>query len=202
MHSPYSYVTTKRKRPTTTSTNAAIARAPFGDEFEKEQPIPTIINDYNHYMGGVDIANQYRASYDTHRKGRRNWLPLLFFFLEAAIINAYRIQYIAKEQQGTSKRELPTHKGFRKKLYKELFSFARAQPQPGGLSHQRIPLPSSASTSKPKQRNCAVCEVKDKQGKDKKKGRTSRTSSSCLECGVPLCVKGACWEEWHTTRSN
>jgi hypothetical protein len=57
IYSPYSYVTTKRKRPATTSINVAIARAPFGDDVEKEQPISTAIDDYNHYMGDVDIAN-------------------------------------------------------------------------------------------------------------------------------------------------
>jgi len=53
---------------------------------------------YNHYMNGVDLANQYRVSYEVHRKGVRNWLPLPYFFIDAAIINAYRIQYIYKQQ--------------------------------------------------------------------------------------------------------
>ena len=57
IHSLYLYTTTKRKRPLATSTNAAIARAPFGTDFEKELDIPTAINDYNYYMGSVDIAN-------------------------------------------------------------------------------------------------------------------------------------------------
>ena len=62
IHSPYLYTKTKRKRPAATSINAAIARAPFSTDFEKELDIPTAIDDYNHYMGSVDIANQCRAS--------------------------------------------------------------------------------------------------------------------------------------------
>jgi hypothetical protein len=57
IHSPYIYTTTKRKRPAATTTNAAIARTPFGTDFQRELDIPTAINDYNHYMGSVDIAN-------------------------------------------------------------------------------------------------------------------------------------------------
>jgi hypothetical protein len=54
----------------------------------KELEIPIFINDYNHYMNGVDLANQYRSSYEVHLKGYRNWLPLLYFFINAAVVNA------------------------------------------------------------------------------------------------------------------
>jgi len=46
-----------RKRPSTTSTSASITRPVFGDLPRKDLPIPTAINAYNHYMGGVDTAN-------------------------------------------------------------------------------------------------------------------------------------------------
>lgn len=49
-------------------------------------------------MGGIDIANQYRASYEIHRKSDRNWFPLLYCFLDAAIVNAFRIQYVYEQQ--------------------------------------------------------------------------------------------------------
>jgi hypothetical protein len=46
-----------RKRPTKTSTNGRIVRQIFGKESTKELQIPRFINDYNLYIGGVDIAN-------------------------------------------------------------------------------------------------------------------------------------------------
>jgi Transposase IS4 len=46
-----------RKRPSSTSTSASITRPVFGDLPVKKLPIPTAINAYNHYMGGVDTAN-------------------------------------------------------------------------------------------------------------------------------------------------
>jgi hypothetical protein len=42
-------------------------------------------------MNGVNLANQYRASYEVHLKGYRNWLPLLYFFINATVVSAYRI---------------------------------------------------------------------------------------------------------------
>ena len=47
-----------RKRPPLTASSARQTRKVFGDIDKKELPIPTFIFWYNHYMGGVDIANQ------------------------------------------------------------------------------------------------------------------------------------------------
>ena len=54
-------------RPSTTSTSTSIIRLIFGDFTRKNLPIPTTINDYNHFMGGIDIANRYRANFTTLR---------------------------------------------------------------------------------------------------------------------------------------
>jgi hypothetical protein len=62
-----------RKRPAKTSTNSRIVRQVFGEDSTKELLIPCFIDDYNQYMGGVDLANQFRESYETHRASLRNW---------------------------------------------------------------------------------------------------------------------------------
>jgi hypothetical protein len=193
IHSPDTFVSTKRKRPAITSTNATIARAPFGDEVEKDLAIPTAINDYNHYMGGVDIANQYRASYETHRRAERNWFPLFYFFLDAAIVNAFRIQSIHKQQRQESR---PNQLDFRKKLYQELFSFAITnkveKPEPSTEpNHYRFQLVG--------QRACVQCVYKRKIGKLQGLRQAPRSKSGCLQCNVALCVKGQCWHEFHSS---
>jgi hypothetical protein len=54
-----------RNRPSATSTSASITRSVFGPSPRKDLPIPVAIDAYNRYMGGVDIANQYRAHFTT-----------------------------------------------------------------------------------------------------------------------------------------
>ncbi|CAG8652128.1 6526_t:CDS:2, partial [Paraglomus brasilianum] len=49
-----------RRRPRETSSNASTVHRVFGNASRKELSIPKVIDDYNHYMGGVDIADQLR----------------------------------------------------------------------------------------------------------------------------------------------
>jgi hypothetical protein len=55
-----------RKRPKKTASNARITREPFKDNSTKILPIPIFIDDYNHYIEGIDQSNQLRAVFTTH----------------------------------------------------------------------------------------------------------------------------------------
>jgi Transposase IS4 len=63
-------------------------------------PIPRIFDNYNKYIGSIDIANQLRELYKTHRKTFRVWFPLLYWLIDTIIINAYRLQYLYKKSKG------------------------------------------------------------------------------------------------------
>ena len=56
-----------RRRPTKTATNARTSRAPFQGNETKELDIPEFIDTYNHFMNGVDVADQLRSYYNTQR---------------------------------------------------------------------------------------------------------------------------------------
>ena len=57
-------IVVRRKRPRRGNSEAKRqARAVFGNEYEKDLPIPVAINEYNHHMGAVDIGDQLRNSY-------------------------------------------------------------------------------------------------------------------------------------------
>jgi len=97
----------------------------FEDQYTKELPIPCFIDDYNYNIGGVDLANQFRESYETHRATLRNWWPLFYWLIDVACINVYRLYVLHTE----GKKSMP-HLQFRTELYCKLFKYAtKAQLQ-------------------------------------------------------------------------
>jgi len=55
----------ERRKPRETSSNSQKVRSVFGNATHKTLSIPKMIDDYNHHMGGVDIADQLRSYYST-----------------------------------------------------------------------------------------------------------------------------------------
>jgi Transposase IS4 len=51
--------------------------------------IPKMVDDYNYFMNGVDIADQLRARFTTEQQTSRTWMPLFYYLLDTAICNAY-----------------------------------------------------------------------------------------------------------------
>ena len=95
-----------------------IIRQVFGDDPIKELRIPRFIDDYNQYMGGVDLANQFRESYETHQVTRRNWWPLFYWLIDVVCVNAYRLYQLS------AKGKLLTHLEFRIELYCKLLNYS------------------------------------------------------------------------------
>lgn len=65
-----------RRRPRVASSNGATVRRVFGDNGTKALAIPTVIDNYNHFMGAVDRADQLHSNYHCHVRGCRTWMPL------------------------------------------------------------------------------------------------------------------------------
>ncbi|EDN09802.1 predicted protein [Histoplasma mississippiense (nom. inval.)] len=148
IHSLDTFIERIRKRPGELSTNANIVRKVFEGQPQKKLKIPVMIDDYNHNMNGVDLANQYRAAYTSHRITYRTWLPIFYWLIDSAAVNAYRLYYLYKKQQGVPKKDLPYHISFHEKLYQQLFEFAPKihdnlpiERSNRDLNHQRISLP-------------------------------------------------------------
>jgi hypothetical protein len=80
-----------RRKPRTTSLNAAKVREVFGNNSRKLLKIPCVVNDYNLHMGGVDIADQLRGYHSTQLTSRRNWMPLFFWLLDIVLVNSFQL---------------------------------------------------------------------------------------------------------------
>ena len=74
-----------------TSINATKVQEVFGAASKKSLPISIVIDDYNHFMGEVNITDQLCRYYATQLSVRRTWMPLFFWLLDTAIINSYLI---------------------------------------------------------------------------------------------------------------
>jgi hypothetical protein len=84
-----------RNRPKKTALNARITREPFGDLLQKILEIPTFIDDYNHYIGGIDQSNQLRASFTTYfPRNEKEFFPGAFWAIDIAVYNSYKL-YLA-----------------------------------------------------------------------------------------------------------
>ena len=59
---------------------------------QKEVQRPPIVELYNKFMGGVDLADQRVRSYQRNTKSCVCYMKLFFYFVEVAIMNAYILQ--------------------------------------------------------------------------------------------------------------
>ena len=205
VHKSADWIPRLRKRPPKTSTSAKIAREPFGDQSTKELPIPRLINEYNFNMGGVDRANQLRASYETHQKALRSWWPIFFWILDVAIINAYSIAKLARQQQGMKQ---ITHLEFRQALYRELFRQGAVESALvlGKRSRdlQDLTTVHEAELIRPR-KWCHWCKAQADRAKAQQcpDRKVFQTAYHCKACKIPLCRKDlrSCWADFHCTRA-
>ena len=88
VHDGQDTVVRTRKRPS----NAQVYITElWGDAPYKNLRIPVAIDDYNHYMGGVDQADQARSYYTRHTRQYRTWKPLFIFLLQTSLSNAAKL---------------------------------------------------------------------------------------------------------------
>lgn len=78
-----------RRRPQITRANRQLIQQGWGEAPVRNLSMPLVSIQYNVHMGGVDIADQRRSYYYTQLRVCRNWLPLFFWLLDTAIINAF-----------------------------------------------------------------------------------------------------------------
>ena len=66
----------KRKRPHKTNKNRNHVDKVWGNDPINEVHVPAMINDYNHWMSGVDVADQMIAYNHPNLRCQRNWYQM------------------------------------------------------------------------------------------------------------------------------
>lgn len=80
----------KQRRLKLTSTNAKIVRAVFGENTTKMLFILLVIDDYNHHMNGIDIANQRcKGCFSQRKQNIKHWRLLFHWLLDIVMTNCF-----------------------------------------------------------------------------------------------------------------
>ncbi|KAG7354989.1 transposase IS4 [Nitzschia inconspicua] len=80
-----------RRKPRQTSTNRNHVRLVWGNDPKVTVDIPGMIDDYNHWMGGVDKADQYISYYRPNLRCRRSWMPIFLHCLDIMRVNGFLV---------------------------------------------------------------------------------------------------------------
>jgi hypothetical protein len=102
-----------RKRPKQTTLNTRITREPLRDKLIKILAIPIFINDYNHYIRGIDQANQLRASFTIYfPRNQKEFFLGAFWAINIAVSNSYKLHLALNDSRTsfTGKRDPRKHR--------------------------------------------------------------------------------------------
>ena len=70
-----------RGRPRKTLKNKAHVDKRWGQQGKVDIWIPKLIDDYNHWMGGVDLCDHHISYYHPNIRCRHNWIPIFIQML-------------------------------------------------------------------------------------------------------------------------
>jgi len=174
-------------------------------------------------MNGSDLCSQVWSYYTVAGYPyRRNWWPLLWALLDAAVCNTAKICYLLGDQR--SHLEIQQYIALR--LLRNLAASLRAfghppLPAPEEARPTQISQPINEHTKikttaleEPKQRPwCVNCKPirplnyqmnaripLQERAINRRRTAYPRTRTACKECQAPLCSSGPCWREYHTAR--
>ena len=167
-------------------------------------PCPTIIIDYNQYMGGVDLMDQHLSYYSlTTRRTLKWWKKVFWRLVDISIVNAWIIFH-----HNNADSDVKSHREFRLKLVEELVQplldlqastncpkhlVGTKGRQP--VSDDKRLMGKHFAYKSSKRGRCCVCSHKIPAGSMKRKDK--KTQNYCKKCEVHLCV-GMCFELYHT----
>ena len=174
-------------------------------------PIPGAIDDYNSFMGGVDIADQLRAGFTTQQRGLKPWRPLFYWLLDSSIINAFRLrEHQRKAKLGKKKDKLRSlHRAFRVELVVELLKdpTPTVSKRPYVTKHMELP---KIRLTWPIEIHCQISGKRApcvfcRWSRVTKRGRTEKviaksqnvckTTLVCSHCSINLCME--CFNIFH-----
>jgi len=162
-----------------------------------------MIDNYNHFIDRVDIADQLQAYFSIQLQGVKTWRPLLYWLLDTTIVNAYLLfEHQRKAKLVGKDKACSIHRTFREALVSALLVDPKLPQEKASssvtkkteLPHSRLTRPIEIHSQEPVSKTtCLFCRWQ----RHNEKGRTTRiitktnqlprTRISCSYCKVPLC---------------
>jgi Transposase IS4 len=143
---------------------------------------PSIVNEYNDWMGGVDILDQRRSYYTAvTRKNRVWWKKIFYFLIEVATINCWILSTF--HQTGTG-----TYLEFKVHLIRQLIELKSGFSAHLSQEHWPSHTEKERNSNRSKRLNCKLCYSK--------LGKAVQVTTQCQKCEAPLHLE--CFQEWHT----
>ncbi len=172
-----------------TETGTVIRRQKDGSQVS--YPCPMSCVEYNKYMGGVDLGDQYRGYYHVRMKCRNIYKYIINFLFDVTITNSFIFYNISHDRKMKSLK-------FREMLALELIGNYCTRKRAGRSRSRTIrslPMlhfPARFPTDHGHKRGkCALC---------RENKRRMDTQWFCKECDVWLCHTGTeheCFLSWH-----
>ncbi len=170
-------------------------------------PVILPIDDYNHHIGGVDIADQLREDLSIAQITVRAWLVYLFWLIDSALINAFILWRTEAEQMvvGRKDEHQRSQRVFREAIIKHLLKDAIEPPISYDVvirqHHEfvapnsfRLPIKYHQIQYGMPRRRCYFCRIKTLRGEHTKE-EEFRETTGCMVCEVPLCI--SCFPRYH-----
>jgi len=102
-----------RRKPRVNEFNYKHIRLIWGNDHRKEITIPQIVNDYNHWMLGVDMVDQLISYYRPKIRCKRTWMPIFLHCLDILRVNSYVLyKETAKDHPDVADKNICNHKQF------------------------------------------------------------------------------------------
>jgi hypothetical protein len=180
-------------------------------------PIPGMIDDYNHHIGRVDIADQLQSKFSTQQCSAKPWKPLFYWLLDTTIINAFLIsENRRKAKLSLDKKDKirSAHRAFREALVTALLlDLHKSTNKPPNLYITKTtqlppirltrPIEIHQIVSSSKKALCFLCcwsrhhTNRKGLGVITKSQNLPKTRTICSHCSIVLCRR--CFSKFHYT---
>ena len=170
-----------------------IERRVKGSNDKVKVTCPSVIQEYNQFMGGVDLSDQMKVTYEVDRRSKfRIYLQVFFDFLDITVVNT-KIVY-NKIESASSLSSLDFRHSITQTMIRNFSSRKRTVLLSSPSKRSRSPsfdivdhLPDFA----PSRVSCAFFSSKNVE---------SRTYVRIITCNIALCLQKDrnCFQQYHT----